>query len=52
MLKDFFSKINLAHIKAYRVAYKFYDLVTSEFTCKVLEIVSIQDEVPLNVIKS
>ena len=43
MLKDFFCRINVNHIKAYRIMYKFYDLVTAEFTCKVLEIVSIQD---------
>jgi hypothetical protein len=52
MLKDFFSKVNLSHIRAYKIKYRFYDLVTAEFACKVLEVVSIQEELPSSIVKS
>jgi hypothetical protein len=43
MLKNFFSKVNLNKIRAYKIKYRFFERVTSEFTCKVLEVVSIQE---------
>jgi len=45
MLKDYFKQLDLSTIKLYRLSYKFYDLQTSEFNCKVLEIVNIKEEI-------
>jgi hypothetical protein len=34
--KSYFKKLNYKKIVAYKVSYKFYDLVTAEFKCKIL----------------
>jgi hypothetical protein len=40
--KDVFEMMDISKIRAYRISFKFSDLVTSEFTCKLLEIVSLK----------
>lgn len=43
-LRKYFNSVDVKKVRGFRISYKFYTCVTNEFKFKILEVLSIKEE--------